>query len=185
MSIAIQKILSLERPQILLHLQKLSEADRYLRFGTYMHDEALAEYVKRIDFKRDKIFGVQSDATQLVGLAHLGLDTTHRCAELGVSVDESHRGRGFGLALLNRAKLTAVNRGYKTLFMYCLAENQIMIHVAQKAGLKLVTSEGAVDARLKLEAASYGGVALEAVEDQIAVADMMLKRFWASSIKAA
>ena len=78
--------------------------------------------------------------------------------------------------MLNRGKLSAVNRGYTTLFMHCLAENQIMIHLARKAGLKLVTEQGEVDAHLKLEATSHAAVAREAIEDQIALADLLFKQ---------
>jgi hypothetical protein len=60
--------------------------------------------------------------------------------------------------------------------MHCLAENQIMIHLARKAGLKLVTEQGEVDAHLKLEATSHGAVAREVIEDHIAIADLLFKQ---------
>ena len=36
------------------------------------------------------------------------------------------------------AVLHATNRGYRALFMHCLAENQIVMHLVRKAGLHLV-----------------------------------------------
>ena len=176
MSVAIQKLYPLQRPAIVRHLRTLSESDRRLRFGTFMNDAALERYVAGIEFGRDKVFGIYGRDMDLVGMAHLALDRDQHYAELGLSVEPSQRGKGYGLALLSRAKLSAVNLGYTTLFMHCLAENQVMIHLARKAGLKLVTEQGEVDAHLELEATSYGAVAQEAVEDQIALADLLFKQ---------
>lgn len=176
MSIVIQKLSPPQRPDLLRHLRTLSPQDRHLRFGTYLHDAALEHYVNGIDFARDKVFGIHGRDMTLAGMAHLALDRGHHHAELGLSVEPAHRGKGYGLALLNRGKLSAVNLGYTTLFMHCLSENQIMIHLAKKAGLRLVTQQGEVDAHLELEATSYGAVAQEAVEDQIALADLLFKQ---------
>ncbi|MDB5808756.1 MAG: GCN5-related N-acetyltransferase [Betaproteobacteria bacterium] len=158
------------------HLQTLSSEDRRLRFGTYMLDMALEQYVDRIDLAHDKVFGVFGRDMSLLGMAHLALDRNRRYAELGLSVEPAHRGHGHGLLLLNRAKLSAVTRGYTTLFMHCLAENKIMIHLARKAGLKLVAEQGEIDAHLELESTSHAALAREALEDQIAFADLMFKQ---------
>ena len=176
MGTVVQKLSSLQRPALLQHLQTLSPEDRRLRFGTYMNTWALEQYVNRIDFAHDMVFGIYGRDMTLIGMAHLALDQVHHCAELGLSVEPALRGHGYGLALLNRGKLAAVTRGYTTLFMHCLAENQIMIHLARKAGLKLVIAQGEVDAHLKLEATSHGAVAREAIEDQIALADLLFKQ---------
>ena len=173
---AVQKLSSVQRPVVLRHLLTLSEDDRRLRFGTYMSDAALANYVQRIDFARDKVFGIFAHDLALIGVAHVALDPAGRCAELGLSVELSRRGNGYGLALLNRGKLCAITRGYSTLFMHCLVENKIMIHLARKAGLRIVSEQGEVDAHLELESTSPAAVAREALEDQIALADLLLKQ---------
>lgn len=176
MTVVVQKLIGCQRTDILQHLKTLSPDDRRLRFGSFMSDDALASYVNGIDFVRDKVLGIYDNQLRLVGMAHLALDRAHDCAELGLSVESSQRGKGYGLALLLRGRLAAVNRGYTTLFMHCLSENQIMIHLSRKAGLKLVTEQGEVDAHLQLEATSNGAVMEEAVEDQIALADYLYKQ---------
>jgi RimJ/RimL family protein N-acetyltransferase len=115
-------------------------------------------------------------ALELVGLAHVALDPGHRVAELGVSVDPSSRAQGYGFALLQRAVLHAANLGYRMLFMYCLAENGIMMHLAQKAGLTVVIERGEADARLKLDRFAHGGAIQEALADQFALVDNLLKQ---------
>jgi RimJ/RimL family protein N-acetyltransferase len=158
------------------HLRTLSPADRRLRFGAYMKDAALDLYVEGIDFARDRVFGIYGRDMELVGMVHLALDRARLFAELGLSVEPAQRGKGYGLALLLRAKLHATNLGCTTLFMHCLSENQIMIHLARKAGLKMVAEQGEVDAHLELESTSYGAVAQEAIEDHVALVDLLFKQ---------
>ena len=55
-------------------------------------------------------------------------------------------------------------------------DSTTMIHLARKAGLKRVTEQGEVDAHLQLEATSHAAVAREALEDQIALADLLFKQ---------
>jgi RimJ/RimL family protein N-acetyltransferase len=176
MTKVVQKLTALQRPELLRQLLALSTDDRRLRFGALMQDAAIARYVDGIDFERDQLFGIFGLDMHLAGAAHLALDREQRFAELGLSVNADERGQGLGFALLQRAKLHAVNLGFRTLFMYCLAENQTMVHLARKAGLKVVTEQGSVDANLLLASPSYGAVAQEAVEDQIALVDLFWKQ---------
>lgn len=179
--IAVQRLNLRHRDDILRHLTQLPENDRRLRFGHPTRDSGIAEYVARLDFDRDKLFGVHSPAMELVGVAHLALDRDQQVAELGLSVDPTLRAKGYGFALLQRGVLHAANRGYRTLFMVCLAENSIMMHLARKAGLHVVVEYGEADARLALDRGAHGGALKEAIADQLALVDCMLKQqvLWA------
>jgi len=164
------------RDDIASHLLQLPADDRRLRFGHSISDDAVRKYVAGIDFGRDSVFGIHGAALDLIGVAHVALDSGHGVAELGVSVDPSSRTKGYGFALLQRAVLHAANLGYRVLFMYCLAENGIMMHLAQKAGLTVVIERGEADARLKLDRFAHGGAIREALADQFALVDCMLKQ---------
>jgi len=106
----------------------------------------------------------------------LAIALLQQVAELGLSVDPACRVKGHGYALLQRAVLHAANLGYRVLFMYCLAENRIMMHLARKAGLTLVVEFGETDARLTLDRGMHGGALKEAMADQFALVDCMLKQ---------
>lgn len=175
-AVAIQKLNSRHREDIKRHLLQLPAEDRRLRFGQQIRDEAVRAYVDGIDFARDRVFGVQDPGLELVGVAHLALDPVAQAAELGLSVHPLARVRGFGFALLQRAVLHAANLGYRALFMYCLAENRIMMHLATKAGLTVVIEAGEADARLELDRRAHGGALREAMADQFALIDVMLKQ---------
>jgi len=173
--IAVQRLNPRYRDDIARHLLQLPPEDRRLRFGHQIRDAAVGAYVAGIDFARDRVFGIQSADLDLVGVAHLALEPVKQVAELGLSVHPAARARGYGFALLQRSVLHAANIGYRALFMYCLAENGIMMHLAEKAGLTVVIEAGEADARLKLDRGAHGGVFKEAMADQFALVDALLK----------
>ena len=175
-AVAVYRLNHRHREDIARHLLLLPADDRRLRFGQHIRDDVVRDYVGHIDFECDRVFGVHAADLALVGVAHLALDPAQQIAELGLSVDPACRGKGHGFALLQRAVLHAANLGYRVLFMYCLAENRIMMHLARKAGLTLVVEYGETDARLTLDRAMHGGVLKEAMADQFALVDCMLKQ---------
>ena len=125
-----------DRDEIIEHLLSLSADDRRLRFGAPASDSAVAHYVEGIAFGRDAVFGVRDEANALVGMTHVA--QAAELAELGLSVAEAQRGRGFARAMFRRAALHARNRGISELYAHCLAENAAILHLARKAGLRIV-----------------------------------------------
>ncbi|MGQ0511065.1 MAG: GNAT family N-acetyltransferase [Betaproteobacteria bacterium] len=175
-AIAVQKLGLRHRGDIVHHLVCLPAEDRRLRFGRQMSDGAIEAYAGGIDFARDRVFAIYAPDLALAGMAHLALDGHEQHAELGLSVDTAFRGRGYGAALLQRGVLHAANRGYRALYMHCLAENAVMMRLAAKAGLKTVVGAGEADARLSLNRGEHGGAIREAMEEQFALVDYLLKR---------
>ncbi len=175
-AIAVQKLAAPQRDAITRHLLRLPAEDRRLRFGQPTRDDAIERYVSGIDFSRDRVFAILGPDMEVTGLAHLALEDDAQHAELGLSVDAGMRVRGYGGTLLKRAVLHAANRGYRALFMHCLAENAVMMHLAAKAGLKIVVSAGEADAQLALSRSAHGGALREAMEDQFALVDYILKQ---------
>lgn len=174
--VAVQKLNPRHRDDIARHLLRLPAEDRFLRFGHPTRDHGILEYVARIDFARDRVFGVHAPDLALAGVAHLAFDTSARTAELGLSVDATSRGNGYGYALLQRGVVHAANRGYSALFMHCLADNRVMLHLARKAGLSVVISSGEADGRLALDRRTHGDALGEAITDQFALVDGLLKQ---------
>ena len=146
-----------DRGAVAAHLLGLSSEDRRLRFGRAMSEAALRDYVARIDFARDAVFGFLADDLSLSGAAHLAV--VDGVAELGVSVLAAFRRRGIGSALFQRASEFARNHFIRTLFMRCLTENTAMMRIARKYGMKIVTGGGAADAYLHLPPLDPGTVA--------------------------
>jgi GNAT superfamily N-acetyltransferase len=171
--IVTREVPRLERAKYAAHLRQLGAEDRRLRFGLAIADPTIEDYVARIDFDRDALFGVFDDALQLAGAAHLARGDD--LAELGVSVLPAHRGRGMGSALLARAHLHARNWGIGALFMHCLTENGAMLHLARKQGMRLVIEGGEADARLALPPANAASFAQAVLDERVGLFDYALK----------
>jgi len=162
-----------DRGAVAAHLLALSRQDRRLRFGGAASDAAIHDYVMRIDFDRDAVFGFLADDLSLGGAAHVAV--VDGVAELGVSVLAAYRRRGIGSALFRRAEDFARNQSARTLFVRCLTENAAMMHIARKAGMKIVTGGGAADAHLQLPPPDAGTIATQFVQECLAPFDYSLK----------
>lgn len=173
MQIVTRELGRLERPRLASHFLALGAEDRRLRFGLPLSDDSIADYVARIDFGRDALFGVFDDELQLAGAAHLARAEDH--AELGVSVLPAHRGRGIGGTLLERAHAHARNWGIGVLFMHCLSENAAMMHLARKRGMRIVAASGEADAHLELAPASPSSIAGALLAERAGLFDYALK----------
>jgi RimJ/RimL family protein N-acetyltransferase len=172
-SVHVQRLVESSRPALRQHFLSLDSEDVRLRFGVTIPPAAIANYVDRIDFDTDAVFGVHDDELALVGVAHVGF--TGDLAELGVSVLTTHRGQGIGSALLARAADHVRNRFVTRLFMHCLAENATMLHIARKLGMRICIDTGEADAFLKLAPGDPASVAGEFVEQRLALFDYALK----------
>lgn len=167
------------KAEILNHLLQLNEEDRRLRFGTQTPDEVIAHYVERLDFNKDNVFGVFDDELKLIGMAHLAylseIKGQDRAAEFGVSVLPEGRSQGLGTALLQRSAVHSRNTRIETLYVHCLANNKAMMHLAQKADMRVEYAYGDADAYLKLSPASPATIVEEAANEQWADLDYAMK----------
>ena len=174
------------RRHLLRHFLALEEKDRLLRFGTKLSDALVTRYVERLDFSRDTIFGVYDRKLRLLGVGHLafaprassrvsGATIKPIIAEFGVSVAATARGMGVGTKLFERAAMRCRNADVDTLYIHCLSSNKVMMHIASKAGMEIQRDFGEADAYLKLQPANSVTVLQEAVEEQVALLDYILK----------
>jgi RimJ/RimL family protein N-acetyltransferase len=146
---ALRTLASSARDEVAHHLLQLSAEDRRLRFGAPLSDAAIRGYADALNFARDKLFGVFEDGA-LVGVAHLALQSHGAAAELGVSVSPGSRCRGYAYALLCISAQHARRVACRQLDMRCLAENHVMVHLARKAGMIVISGLGRAGAYIAL-----------------------------------
>jgi len=184
--ILVKELSPRSRRHLLRHFLALEEKDRLLRFGTKLSDELVTRYVEQLDFSRDTIFGVYDRKLRLLGVGHLafapretsrvsGATIKARIAEFGVSVSAAARGMGVGTKLFERGAMRCRNADVDTLYMHCLSSNKVMMHIATKAGMEIHRDYGEADAYLKLKPANSVTVLQEAVEEQAAMLDYIVK----------
>jgi len=167
------------------HLLELDAHDRYLRFGYAANDEQIRRYVAQLNFERDELFGIFNRRLELIAMAHLAfsLDPKYTsCAEFGVSVSKSARGRGYGGRLFERAVMHARNEGVQMLFIHALSENTAMLKIARRAGAVIERDGSESEAHLRLPPADFDSRVTEMVNEQVAITDYHLKaqakQFW-------
>ena len=173
------------RAKIAEHLLALEEHDRYLRFGYMASDEQVRQYVEKLDFERDEVFGIFNRWLELIAMAHLAFSdrpNATACAEFGVSVAQKARGRGYGARLFDRAVMHARNEGVELLFVHALSENKAMLQIARHAGATLERDGPETEAHLRLPPATLESRVTELVEERMAETDYQLKMqartFW-------
>jgi ribosomal protein S18 acetylase RimI-like enzyme len=138
-----------DRASLAAHFLALGEEDRRLRFGVNLSDDSLRDYVARLDFRRDRLFGLHDSNLELVAVVHVAPGDAG--SELGLSVLHGWRGQGVGDALFRRAVTFLRKQGSQAVFVHCLAENAAMLHLARKNGLRVAYSGGEADAYLALQ----------------------------------
>jgi GNAT superfamily N-acetyltransferase len=171
--ISTRRLRTADRSALAAHLLALSSEDRRLRFGGPSSNNTLRDYVARIDFDRDAVFGFLADDLSLGGAAHVAV--VDGVAELGLSVLAAYRRRGIGTALFQLASDFARNIFICTLLVRCLAENAAMIHIARKSGMKVVTRRGAAEAHLELPPPDARTMAADFLVESLALFDSSLK----------
>ena len=186
-TVRVKEVPERDRRRLLMHFLALNDSDRLLRFGSVLPDELITRYVQRLDFARDTVLGVYDDKLRLVGVGHLAFSPREskpsgsaatlkeRIAEFGLSVSDTARGLGVGTKLFERAAMHCRNADVDTLYMHCLASNQVMMHIACKSGMQIQRDHGEADAYLKLPPANPSSVMQEAMQEQMASFDYTLK----------
>jgi GNAT superfamily N-acetyltransferase len=173
------------RDRIAVHLLALESHDRYLRFGFPANDEQIKRYADSLDFERDEIFGIYNRRLDLIAMAHLAFSadsSLDACAEFGVSVSTTARGRGYGGRLFDRAAMHARNEGVSLMFIHALSENNVMLKIARNAGAVVERDGSESEAHLRLLPATLDTRLTELVAEQLAQADyrvkVQVKQFW-------
>lgn len=173
------------RARIALHLLALDPQDRYLRFGFSANDAQIQRYADSLNFERDEIFGIYNRRLELIAMAHLAFSADSRldaCAEFGVSVSKSARGRGYGARLFDRAAMHARNEGVSRMFIHALSENSTMLKIARNAGAKVERDGSESEAHLHLLPATLDTRLNELFQEQFAQTNyrikVQVKQFW-------
>lgn len=179
--VPIRALAKRHRPRILAHLLALEPSDRYLRFGHPASDAQIEQYVQKLDFHRDEIFGIFNRRLELIAIAHLAYQAPQQIkgqpamVEFGVSVAKSARGRGYGARLFKRAAMQASNRHVDTLYIHALSENTAMLRIARKAGATVVRDGSESEAWLKLPPDTLASHFEALIESQAAEMDYRFK----------
>jgi len=166
-----------ERGEVADHLLRLSELDRYLRFGGHVADASVRAHAHAGDTFRRHFIGAFVDGV-LRGVAEFALirHLPRPEAELAFSVESDYQGRGIGTELFRRMLVFARNRGVGRVFIVSLPGNRRMRHIAGKFRLDTRPVDGEMEGRLELVSPDYLSVLEEAVGEGGALLQASLGR---------
>ena len=124
------------------HLLSLDEESRYMRFGFHIKNETIHSLCAKweLNFDKHKIFAIEDDNLDIVGVAHVSLED--EVPELAFSVFKEHQGKGMGDALMKRAIEYCQNKGIKNGCMVCLGINDKIKRLARKNNVLVKTEDG-------------------------------------------
>ena len=142
---------------------RVCAADMRLRFFSVRREVPMSELARysQIDYDREMTFialapQVGAAPERIVAEVRAACDPDNRQAEFAILVAESWRGRGLGLALLQKMVDYLRARGTCELVGQCQADNPGMVRLAHRLGFRLearVDSPGLIDLHLDLQAA--------------------------------
>jgi RimJ/RimL family protein N-acetyltransferase len=120
------------------HLLRLDPESRRSRFGSPVNPDFIENYAARALGPDSVVHGffVEGDLRAAAELRSIGRLFPGQ-AEAAFSVERDWQNSGVGTALLERTILAARNRGIRTIYMSCLAENRRMQAVARKHDAEL------------------------------------------------
>jgi GNAT superfamily N-acetyltransferase len=133
------------------HLLRLDDEDRRLRFSGPVSAARIEAHCASLDLSRVPVLGGVVAGT-VRGIAELRPlpGGWPRAAEVAISVERRHQGRGIGGALLHRLTLVARNRWILRLHLLCLVDNGRMMRLARGLGGGLSFAEGQVEGTIDL-----------------------------------
>jgi RimJ/RimL family protein N-acetyltransferase len=136
MTYQIRSVRPSERPKVLAHTLSLSTDDRHLRFGVGLNDDAISDYINRIDFNKDLVMGVFNIDQKLLGVAHGATYSQDGkiVTELGISIEATLQGQGFGSKLIDEILLRAKLMGSTQLIVQTLTHNTALRAILKKKG---------------------------------------------------
>ncbi|MDJ0948226.1 MAG: GNAT family N-acetyltransferase [Alphaproteobacteria bacterium] len=173
----IRKLLTTEYDLYEAHLLRLTSEDRAMRFAAGVGEGFIREYVAGLDPARTLVLG-HFEAGELRGAAEIaGLDTGWPPeAELAVTVEVGHQGRGIGTELVRRILVVARNRSIQKIHAICLADNIKMRKIVQKFDGNLAYRHGMVEGDIELIWPTQFTVMEEVVGDSTTMLNQWLER---------
>lgn len=136
MQFTLKRLNEINRKKVLEHFLRLDYESKSSRFCTPITDENMSIYVQKIDFKNG-IFGIFNDNLDIIGLGECVFfkEKDKLTAEVAFTVEKPYQGNGLGNKLMKRVVQYANSRDIHELHMYCIRNNQAILHLAKKYNL--------------------------------------------------
>ena len=120
------------------HLKQLSIEDKLSRFGLYINDHAIDQFMLSMAYNpQDHFLWYAEIDHKLVGWGHLAKIDEEKW-ELAVSVDIMYQRKGIGNKLMGEMLTWAKFHNITEIFMNCIENNKVIQHLANKHNLQTI-----------------------------------------------
>jgi RimJ/RimL family protein N-acetyltransferase len=168
-------LLKSEYPEYGDWMKSQSIASRNVFFGYQASDENIDKLVEGIVANPDDHhFLVLEKSSQWIGTLHIA-KTGDNDVEFGFMLDPDYRGQGYGDRLMDEGLTWARNRGYREVFLHCVANNKPIQFLCHKHGLEVTTEHGESETKAKLPPADLYSITKEVSVRQRQAWRMMLQ----------
>jgi len=173
----VRKLWPHEADDYAAHLLRLDKDSRRRRFSGAVSDELIRRHAAKARGLGVVVFGFFVNCV-MRGSAELRRDLSplSRNGEAAFAIERDWQSHGVGSALLQRALLTARNRGIKLLKMYCLADNERMQQLARKFDAELKFDFGSVVGEVDPPRSTWLSLTREALADQHGLMATLLEK---------
>lgn len=139
----IRRLLPFDNAALRGHLKRLDDESRQLRFGAMVSNSFLDSYADSMYRFDTIIFGYfyEGELRAIGELRPISFDEGGR-AEIAFSVEKDWQHKGIGSLLMQRVVMTARNRGFAHVSVFCLPGNDPMRHLAEKFGAHMHMEQG-------------------------------------------
>ena len=122
------------RKTLAAHYLRLGIGSRQRRFMAALPDRSMRLIANHAS--PDVVLGIEADG-RVVGVLEL-FKTQNAHAEIGISIEDTYQGRGFGKALLTDGLAAAARIGVRTADLYFASENRGIRRLVSAAGGKII-----------------------------------------------
>jgi GNAT superfamily N-acetyltransferase len=124
-------------------------------FGCHINHESIDKFhgTMLANPELHDIVFAEDEHLNLVGTLHIA-QVNEVEVEFGLMVDEGHRGQKISSRMMEVALLWARNRGFRNIYLHCLARNGAILHLVHKYGLEVSREFDEADARVCLPSAT-------------------------------
>jgi len=157
------------------HLLLLDDESRYMRFGFHISNDIINQLCDKWELNSDnhKIFAIENENLEVVGVAHVSMESD--IPELAFSVFKEYQHKGMGDALMKRAIEYCQNKGIKHGYMVCLPSNSKIKGLARKNNILIHTEDRDCEGDITIPSPTPISVWHEYVEDSLGKLDHLGK----------
>ncbi len=142
-----------DKEKVLDHFLNLDKESVYTRFCAPLKDDNITQYVNKLNFEEQGIFGIFNEDLKLIGIGECFLTENKgkKKAELAFSVMKEHQGKGLGNMLVQKLISFASIEQAQEIEMYHLSANSKVTKLAKKVGMTTTNEYGESHSHVNLE----------------------------------